>query len=458
MFNIIVTVVAGIIQIVVTTFFSGLVVYVALKTINNSGEDKNKRQLKNINRKAFYKEIPCFGDINIAYWLLYNYSNEDKQKLNNSLFGAYIFKWYKKGYIDIKKSKNILSKGGYDIYLNDGNWEKNYVENEIYKFLKEAAGNNNILEKNSIKNYCSVNPYEFSIKIILDKIRKELEEQKYITVESSKIFMLFNTSKKVILSEKLIEEYENLIGLKNFLQDSYNIEEKEDIDYHLREDYLAFASLLGIADKVINQFNKIDPDFNEMNNITLELLGNSGIGLFDSAKNKYKTYLLNFIGVPIIILIITMIMITFDKNREYRMLMVLMMIWLVIAIVLWIYNELKEAIITRKVNEMNSITYAKVTDTKVDYEREYDSDTGSYVTVTYYWTYYEYYVDDIKYTGCTRYGFKKRKGIRIKIYYNEMKPNRSESAREHNSNLIGIIVIAIVLVIMFASAILININ
>lgn len=46
MFNIIVTVVAGIIQIVVTTFFSGLVVYVALKTINNSWEDKNKRQLK----------------------------------------------------------------------------------------------------------------------------------------------------------------------------------------------------------------------------------------------------------------------------------------------------------------------------------------------------------------------------------------------------------------------------
>ena len=46
MFNIIVTVVAGRIQIVVTTFFSGLVVYVALKTINNSWEDKNKRQLK----------------------------------------------------------------------------------------------------------------------------------------------------------------------------------------------------------------------------------------------------------------------------------------------------------------------------------------------------------------------------------------------------------------------------
>ena len=120
-----------------------------LKFILNYFKKQHSKQFNNINYSVYYRDIPCFGNINLVYWLLYNFSNINKETLNNGLVGAYLLSWYQKGYIDIQKSSNID--------LKDGNWERDFYEDRLYQFLKTCAGNNNILEKNEIKNYCAVN-------------------------------------------------------------------------------------------------------------------------------------------------------------------------------------------------------------------------------------------------------------------------------------------------------------
>ena len=59
------------------------------------------------------------------------------------------------------------------------------------------------------------------------------------------------------------EEAEHLVGFKKFLLDFSIMPEREYKEVVVWEEYLIFANLLGIADKVSEQFSKIQPKFNE---------------------------------------------------------------------------------------------------------------------------------------------------------------------------------------------------
>lgn len=271
----------------------------------NYFKNKNKRQIKGVDKSIYYRDIPCFGNIDLAYWLLFNFSNIKKDDLNNGLIGAYLLNWYKKGYIDIKQSQNMgLKKDNYNIDLKDGNWSKDFVESRIYNFLKNVAGNNNILEKNEIQNYCSVDGNKFELqflfKNILEEIQKHLEAKKYITVIPEKNYILFKIQAKITLSDELISEYQNLHGLKNFLLDYSNIEEKMHIEVHIWEDYLIFANLLGIADKVKQQFNKIYPNFNAVNTMFDVSFDNTIVGYINTF---YRVFKLKFFSLAACVLL-----------------------------------------------------------------------------------------------------------------------------------------------------------
>lgn len=263
---------------------------------------KKRKQIKSIDYTTYYRDIPCFNDINVAYWLLYKYSNLNEKELNNGLIGAYLLKWYKNGDIDIKQSKGLSSN--YSIDLKEGNWAQNYAEKLIYKFLKNVAGNNNLLEKNEIRDYCLVdgNKYELNrlFENILQKTQEELEEKKYITVNSDK--NLFKTKENITLSKEILNEYQNLNGLKNFLRDYSNIEQKKNIEVSIWEEYLIYANLLGIANEVKKQFKKIYPNFNARD------------AIFDISTDSiieivYKRITKLFINLCIMVAIIIIIMI-----------------------------------------------------------------------------------------------------------------------------------------------------
>ncbi len=59
-------------------------------------KNKSKSQINKIDESFYYRDIPCFGNIDIAYWLLYNFSNLKVDELDNGLIGAYLLNWYKK--------------------------------------------------------------------------------------------------------------------------------------------------------------------------------------------------------------------------------------------------------------------------------------------------------------------------------------------------------------------------
>lgn len=409
-------------------------------------KDRNKNQIKNIDKSIYYRDIPCFESIDLAYWLLYNFSNMKKNDLNNGLLGAYLLDWYKKGYIDIKSSqKTGLNNNYYSIDLKDGNWAKSYVESSIYNFLKTVAGNNNILEKNEIRNYCSVDGKKFELeymfKNILKLTQEDLEKQNYITVIKAKDSIFFKTQEKITLSDELVNEYQNLNGLKNFLLDYSNMEEKMHIEVHIWENYLIFANLLGIADKVKQQFNKIYPNFNAVNSMFDVSFDNTIVGQLNTVYKSFKWQFYALIGCVLLVAII------FLGKGNIIIPLLKMLPFVMIAIML--YWLLRKYLINKKVKEMNATTYAKITKVNVYYNTERDLETNRNITTKSYSFTYEYSVNGVYYTGYGHSNFKKREKQKIKIYYNEMKPQESETAQKHNYYLKIFIFIITILIILF---------
>ena len=218
------------------------------------------RRLPSDDKIEYYREIPCNKDLDVAYWVCYQYYVSADSVLNRGIIGAIFLKWFKEGKIAINKNQNKkieFKDNNYSIDLSKIDYVENEVENSLIAILKSAAGKNEILEPNELKNWCKYN-YE-NMKNWFDNIlnytERKLLEQGLITKGYSDGIAVRN------VSPKLKEDALKLKGLRRFLLDYSLISEKEYIEVQIWEEYLIFAQLLGVADKVQEQFSKLYPNF-----------------------------------------------------------------------------------------------------------------------------------------------------------------------------------------------------
>ena len=219
----------------------------------------------------YYREIPSNKDLERAYWVCLKYSVIPEEKVKQGIIGAILLKWIKNGYITVlKMEKGILSfkDNNYAIDLTKIKNVDNEIENGLLKILITAAGPNKILEakefkKWSKKNYSEVSSWFSSID---DQVELNLEKEGLITLTQETTQGMFGTSKNITIKNvnpKLKEEAIQLKGLKKFLLDFSIMPEREYFEVKTWEEYLIFAQLMGIADKVAEQFSKIYPNFNQ---------------------------------------------------------------------------------------------------------------------------------------------------------------------------------------------------
>ena len=215
----------------------------------------------------YYREIPCDGNLIIAYFISKNYYLNNNTK--SCIIGSYLLKWYrdkiinivptKKGILDFKDNKYAVDLTK-DTKFNDD------IENQLFNILKDAASDNGILEPNEFKKWCKrnykiVDNWFESIDLEGKKI---LKDKKYIidtTIEEKTMLKKTYEVKVEEVLDEVKEEAIKLKGFKKFLLDFSLIYEKKAIEVVLWEDYLIFAMLLGIAKKVEKQFEKVYPQF-----------------------------------------------------------------------------------------------------------------------------------------------------------------------------------------------------
>lgn len=276
---------------IICLFFPLLIVIFGVKIAVNSGYgyvNNKKIDKKNI---PMFREIPCNKDIHYANALI---------KLNNfgykesNIFGAIILKWVKENKIGFKNEKTgIFNKETSMIDLTMNPQFDNDCERELFNMMYEASLDG-ILETKEFEKWCRKNYSDFFdlFKKIESKKIRELKEEGHIYKRVNKD----ECKKKNVMDDKIYEDSTQLYGLKLYLDEFARMDTKEVMEVHLWDEYLMFAYLFGIADKVAKQLKNMYPeimeqqDFNYDTIIFVDNISTRSVSAASSARSAAESY------------------------------------------------------------------------------------------------------------------------------------------------------------------------
>lgn len=271
----------NIILTVVFTFFGILLIWAICSSLKSKNKRYNNNSVTNhlnITNDNYYRDIPCNKDLSRAYFILFNYNLESEKVLRQGLIGGLFLKWINENKINIVKNKN----GNYEIILFDNILIEDETEKQLYKILKLASNNDNVLGVNEFKYFSR--EYFSVIDGFFDKVlERELNQLKIEGVINKQSNNFYSR-----LDKKVEEEAYNLLGLKNYLNDFSNMSNKEYIDVKLWKEYLMFANLFGIADKVEKQFKLLYPQLVnviDINNV-IRVIANDTCRISNVSRNN----------------------------------------------------------------------------------------------------------------------------------------------------------------------------
>lgn len=134
------------------------------------------------------------------------------------------------------------------------------VELSLYKMIFEAS-KDGILEEKELEKWCKQN-YDRILKWfdnVEEFVKSKCVQAKEIEIKLGEISKR-DSLIKCYINDNLHSEALKLIGFKKFLQDFTIINQREPIEVNLWENYLIYAQVLGIADKVSKDFKEMYPD------------------------------------------------------------------------------------------------------------------------------------------------------------------------------------------------------
>lgn len=225
---------------------------VFLKRISNLdhtyGYIDNKKITKD--NTLIFRDIPFNGNVLYASALISMNNNIMSYNMVNVL-GAIVLKWIRDNKVSYNKDTKIID-------LNSNLVFDNYIENGLYNRLY-VASKDGLLSAREMREWISKNRNRCIdlVRYINSNEIARLQKEGHIYNRKNR-----NECKRpVVMDDKIYEDTKKLYGLKMFLDNFSQMNTKEVIDVKIWDDYLMFAYLLGVADKVLNQFKKMYPNY-----------------------------------------------------------------------------------------------------------------------------------------------------------------------------------------------------
>ena len=235
------------------------------RLVFEGGKDISKGEIN------YFRELPCNKDIFYAYFVTYSYGVSQISTAKEGILGAILLKWILENKITITETKKGLfnfKDNNYAVDFNNMSVPSDEIEVELYNLFVSAAGINKVLEPKEFERWCTKNYYKLSscFDKVLNGQTTKLEDMGLIVKDEEEVAAMFGKKKTITIrkvNRKVRDEAIKMAGLKKFLLET-SIDEKKFIEVHLWDYYLMYAELLGIADKVKEQFSKLYPDFKEV--------------------------------------------------------------------------------------------------------------------------------------------------------------------------------------------------
>lgn len=218
------------------------------------GYKDNKKIDKN--NTNMFRDIPCNKDIYYAQTLIE--LNDFSFHKDTNIFGAIILKWVKEDKIKfIKDTSGIFNKETTKLDLTLNPSFQNPVEKKLFDVMFEAS-KDGILESNELTKWCR-NHYSKYFSIFSDMTKSTIDNFK-MSGDIRKRVNKKECKAKFVMSDKIYEESSKVFGLKMFLDEFSSMKDKEVMEVKVWDEYLMFAYLFGIADKVAKQLKKLYPE------------------------------------------------------------------------------------------------------------------------------------------------------------------------------------------------------
>lgn len=228
-----------------------LVIGAALKS-GYGYKDNKTIDKKNV---PMFRDIPCNKDIYYANALI-NLNNFGYKETN--IFGAIILKWLRQDKIAFKnETKGIFNKETSMIDLTLNPTFDSDIEKELFDIMYKAS-EDGLLESKELERWAKKHYEKFLgiFKRITNYKIDELKANNHIYKRTSK-----EECKRLnVMDDMIYKDSTELYGLKKFLQEFSDMKNKEAIEVKLWDEYLMFAYLFGMAEKVAKQFKDLYPE------------------------------------------------------------------------------------------------------------------------------------------------------------------------------------------------------
>jgi hypothetical protein len=209
----------------------------------------------------WYRDIPLKGNLQQANDMLnaYKYFGADY----NNLLSACILKLINMGAISIDSRLNSKGKTEQNFVIHDlpDTPDQPMLLRKVHNIFKLAAGSDTILEPKELKTF--------------------MRSSKNEGITDSFISTL-HTKTGIASYKQRLDEVRQVFGLKKFLKEFTLLDERGVGEVKLWKDYMIYATLFGIADQVIADMKKINPEYFNMDQVADQMANNMTLPMIRS--------------------------------------------------------------------------------------------------------------------------------------------------------------------------------
>ena len=206
------------------------------------------RRKKRMEQAGYFRDAPNDGDLNVTYQLgrCSGLCKED------ALLGAYLMRLISQGCLE--STDNSIDAESVRLRLDHAPQSGNAYEDALYTILEAAAGADGVLDPNELERYCGQNY------VPLSHFMESCERSGKQTLIRSGCLKGAVLGNDKDLTKKGQQELDEVYGLKHFLLDFSLIHERSVKEAVIWQDYMVYALMLGIADKLEAQIQELYPD------------------------------------------------------------------------------------------------------------------------------------------------------------------------------------------------------
>ena len=224
------------------------------------------RARKKVNKDLpWYRDVPMKGNLQQANDVLnaYKYFGTDY----NNLLSACILKLIDMGAISIEQTSNSKGKTEQNFVIHE---LQNYADQplllrKIHSMFKTAAGEDTVLEPKELRSF--------------------MRSSKNESITDSFINTL-HTKTSISYYKERFDDVRQVFGLKKFLKEFSLLDERHVNEVSLWKDYMIYATLFGIADQVIKDMKKINPEYFNMDQVAAQMANDTTLPMIYSTLHS----------------------------------------------------------------------------------------------------------------------------------------------------------------------------